>query len=271
MRILSVNINNNYTFQARRKEIRKADDLVRKVNQEIPAFSPTYAREFWFRFKKIKEGYTDKRIINSENKLERIRKKIAKEENPTSLFEQTREKKVGNCCEKTYLAMGALSANGINQYTRRYDVGVNWTAIDKRNGEKVFEDMQNFDHNIIITTLTNEEPKKFNDLIVIDGWLNKAMSLSEAHAEYGSMLKEKDISKMKEKAIINFVEENKKDYGLLGKKLPPDFDINNYEFKHNIVFFPHPDPRYRIKKDDFEKLGEMVREKYPSLVFKENK
>ena len=85
--------------------------------------------------------------------------------------------------------------------------------------------------------MTNEEPKKFNDLIVLDGWLNKAMSISEAHAEYGSMLKEKDISKMKEKAIIRFVDQNKKDYGLLGKKLPPDFDINNYEFKHNIVCY----------------------------------
>ena len=47
MKIQPVNINNNYSFQARKKEIKKADDIVRKVNNEFPAFSTTFATRNW--------------------------------------------------------------------------------------------------------------------------------------------------------------------------------------------------------------------------------
>ena len=267
MKIQSINTN-NYSFQAKRKEIRKADDIVRKVNQEFPAFSPTYAYEFWPHLKTIPEGYGDIRTINSEEKVRKYRKEIDHNKNYDTLLETIKEQKVANCGEKSYLTVAALLANGYTDYTRRYDVGIKWSATDNRTGERVFENIEDFDHSIILTTMTNDEPKSFNDIIVIDGWLNKAMSISEAHETYSSMLKEDFLTKTYEKSVLKFIKKNTKDYGLLGKKLPPDFDINNYKFKHNIVFYKHPAPRYPIKGDDFDKLTNKVKEKYPRLILK---
>ena len=265
MKIQSINTN-NYSFQARRKEIRRADDIVRNVNKNFPAFSTTYAEEFWFYLKKFKKGYTDKRIYNKHKELGEIRKNLNTKDMEETLFKKVKEKKVGNCGEKSYLTLGALSANGIKNFTRRYDVGIKWSATDLRTGERVFEDIQDFDHNIVVSTMTNEKPKRNNDLIVIDGWLNKAMSYSEAQAKYKAMIKEDFLSETQQTAIIKFIDASKKDYGLLGKKLPYDFDINNYEFEHNIVFYIPPKTRYHIISDEFDKLGEIVTEKYPELV-----
>lgn len=268
MKIQSVNINNNYTFQAKRKEIRKADDIVRHVNKNFPAFSPTYANEFWYKLKDIKEGYIDIRTLNSEEKLEKYRAEIKENKKYDSLLETIKEQKVANCGEKSYLTIATLLANGYDKYTKRFDVGIKWAATDKRTGERVFENIEDFDHSIILTTMTNEDAKRLNDLIVVDGWLNKAMSLSEAHGVYSSMLKEDFISETYEKTLKKFIKENTKDYGLLGKKLPPDFDINNYKFKHNIVFFKHPAQRYTIKGDDVDNLIKKVKEEYPELILK---
>ena len=271
MKIQTINTNNKYSFQARRKEIRKADDIVRKVNQEFPAFSPTYAYEFWPHLKTIPEGYGDIRTINSEEKVRKYRKEIDQNKNYDTLLETIKEQKVANCGEKSYLTVAALLANGYDKFTKRFNVGIKWAVTDKRTGEKVFEHIEDFDHSIIVTTMTNEEPARLNDLIVIDGWLNKAMSFSEAHATYEAMLKEDFLTETYEKSVLKFIKKNTKDYGLLGKKLPPDFDINNYKFKHNIVFYKPQDTRYPIKGNDFDKLTNKVKEKYPNLVFEENK
>ena len=268
MKIQTINTNNNYTFQAKRKELRKADDIVRKVNQEFPAFSPTYAYEFWPHLKTIPEGYGDIRTINSEEKIRKYREEIKQNKKYDSLFETIKEQKVANCGEKSYLTVAALLANGYDNYTSRFDVGIKWAATDKRTGERVFENIEDFDHSIILTTMKDEPMERLNDLIVVDGWLNKAMSFSEAHGVYGSMLKEDFITETYEKSLKKFIKENTKNYGLLGKKLPPDFDINNYKFKHNIVFYKHPAPRYPIKGDDFDKLIEKVKTEYPELILK---
>lgn len=270
MKIQSINTN-NYSFQAKRKEIRRADDIVRHVNKNFPAFSPTYANEFWYKLKGIKEGYIDIRTLNSEEKLEKYRAEIKENKKYDTLLDKVKKQKVANCGEKSYLTVAALLANGYDKFTKRFDVGIKWAVTDKRTGEKVFEHIEDFDHSIIVTTMTNEESTRLNDLIVIDGWLNKAMSFSEAHATYEAMLKEDFLTETYEKSVLKFIKKNTKDYGLLGKKLPPDFDINNYKFKHNMVFFKHPMQRYKIKGDDIDKLIKKVKEDYPELILESKK
>lgn len=262
---------NSYSFKARRKEIRKADDIVRKVNQEFPAFSPTYVKRNWFLLKNIKDGYSDRRVVKHSNTIEEIRAEARKNKNQDkfllSLFENIKNKKVGNCAEKCHITMGALSANGYTDCVNRISVGIEWKITDNRTGEKVYSEIFDLDHKVILTTMTNENPKNLNDLIIIDPWLNKAMSISEAEREYSSQVKKKKITETKNEAIANFVEKNKKDFGILGKKLPVDFNLNNYKYKYGIAFYQRPQI-YGIKNEDFEEFGKIVAPKYPELVLK---
>ena len=123
MQIQSVNINNNYSFKARRKEIRKADDIVRKVNCEFPAFSTTYADRFWLILNNKYKPSAKKKALTFNNKINTIRNNYlsVKEENRdlTKPFKDIKQYKAGNCAEKCLLTMGALSANGYQTFTKR--------------------------------------------------------------------------------------------------------------------------------------------------------
>ena len=271
MKIQPVNINNNYSFQARKKEIKKADDIVRNVNLQFPALSTSYAKRYWhITNDKFKTSYKQK-LLGFYEKINNCRKKIQRNEKEDKLsikvFENVKKYKIANCGEKCHLTMGALSANGYNEFTRRICIGIDWQAIDKRTGEVVFSQIDDLDHTVIATSMTNKEAKHDNDVIIIDPWLNKAMGLSEAKPLYESMANKKRLAKKEEEFISDFIQHNKKDYGILGKKLPPYFNINDYEITHEFTFF-HALKSYRLKDEDFKELGKVVAEKYPELVLK---
>ena len=107
MKIQPVNINNNYSFQARKKEIKKADDIVRNVNLQFPALSTSYAKRYWhITNDKFKTSYKQK-LLGFYEKINNCREKIQRNEKEDKLsikvFENVKKYKIANCGEKCHL------------------------------------------------------------------------------------------------------------------------------------------------------------------------
>lgn len=260
MKIQPVNINNNYSFQARKKEIRKADDIVRKVNNEFPAFSTTFATGNWNVLER-KDCYLPLSIRSGIRKeRDKFYAEVNKDKFALTVFDTIKETKIGNCSEKNWLTLGALAANGYYD-SFRISAQMKWNVIDKRNGKKVFAKDEDIDHDLILTTMNNTGDNT-KDAVIVDGWLNKAMSFSEAKTTYFSMIKEKEMEEMKDRVTREFITLNKDN----------EINLNNYEFIPQISFTIPKNYLFNIKnKEDMIEFGEIIAQKYPILVFKENK
>lgn len=262
--------NQTPNFTSRKPEIRKADDLVRKVNLNVPALSTSYAHTFWNSLNIDKYPKNFKTFAKiAWPKINKCRDEFGKTnknyENPIDILKATRKYKAGNCFEKSFLTLGALYANGF------YDaigtsVATKVKAIDKRTGKTVFKKNFLYDHCCIATGLSKQ--RQPNDIIIIDPWFNKAMSLSEAKEKYKTLIPEQEFLENIEKFKNKFIESNKKDYGIFGKKLPIDFNIKNYEFQSAVNFGTTPDCFQFEDITNRVKFGKLVKKEFPELVFK---
>ena len=258
MKIQPVNTNNNYTFQAKHKELRKADDIVRNVNLQFPAFSTSYAQRNWNVLSK-KDTFLPLRIkIKILNERDKFNIECKKDKYALTVFDTLKESKVGNCSEKNWLTLGALAANGYYD-SFRISAQMKWNVIDKRNGKKVFAKDEDIDHDLILTTMNNTG-NNTKDAVIVDGWLNKAMSFSEAKTTYFSMIKEKEMEEMKDRVTREFITLNK----------DKEIDLNNYEFIPQISFTIPKNYLFNIKnKEDMIEFGEIIAQKYPELILKD--
>ena len=260
MKIQPVNINNSYTFQAKKKDIRKADDIVRRVNQEFPAFSPTRVKYFWHPINEKKLQLLEKPLLNIMRIRERIGREINEDKFLLGIFDEIETNKTANCGEKSWLTLGALAANGYDKSVKSA-IGLKWEAYDMRNNETLIKGKIDLDHSAILTTMSKKKVKKPQDLIVLDPWFNKAMSYSEASAEYFKLLNDNRMLKI-HKEIINKLKE---------KNPNGEIDLSNYNIRFNIVFIDSS-CKYKLQsKDDMEKFGKVIAEKYPELILKEQK
>ena len=250
-------INTNYSFKSKRKEIRKADDIVRNVNLQFPAFSTSYAQRNWNVLSK-KDTFLPLRIkIKILNERDKFNIECKKDKYALTVFDTLKESKVGNCSEKNWLTLGALAANGYYD-SFRISAQMKWNVIDKRNGKKVFAKDEDIDHDLILTTMNNTG-NNTKDAVIVDGWLNKAMSFSEAKTTYFSMIKEKEMEEMKDRVTREFITLNK----------DKEIDLNNYEFIPQISFTIPKNYLFNIKnKEDMIEFGEIIAQKYPELILK---
>ena len=258
MKIQPVNI--NYSFKAKRKEVRKADDLVRKVNNEFPAFSTSYVKSFWHPINEKKFTLLEKPLLKTKSLKERTNKEIYEDKFLLGIFDEIKNNKTANCGAKSWLTLGALAANGYDIAVKSA-IGVKWEAYDRRNNETILKGKTDLDHSAILTTMSNKKGKKLQDLIVIDAWLNKAMSYSEAKAEYFKLL---DIKKIVDihKQIID---------KLKAEKPNEEIDLSNYNIRFNIIFGESSSKYLLPKSEDMREFGKKVAEKYPELILKKEK
>ena len=260
MKIQSVNSNNNYNFKARRKDIREADKIVRNVNLQFPAFSPTYVKYFWHPINDKKIKLLENQLLKIKSLRERIDKEKEEDKFVIGIFDEIKKNKTANCEEKCWLTLGTLAANGYNIGVKSA-IGLNWEAYDRRNNKSILNGKMDLDHSAILTTMSNKKAKKAQDLIVLDPWLNKAMSYSEASAEYLKLLNNKKMLEIYKKIIDELNEKNPNS----------KIDLSNYNIRFNVIFIDGSS-KYNIKsKGDMKEFGKKVTEKYPELILKEQK
>jgi len=254
----------NVNFTSRNIYIRKADDIVRKVNCEFPMFSPTKALLSWKIMGNDNSGknYTYK-IFNQ--KFSKLFNKIRKSgelsnDNPCFLktFENAQNYKIGNCREQSHITLGSLFANG---YYKSMSIipCINIDVVEKNTNKKVFEYCYPCDHIAILSKMGKEGKIPTTSCVILDGWLNKAMSYSEALNEYKQLFYARELP-----FAINFAKENLKNkQGSIRYFLNALF--KKYTFKTHFTIGND------LSKDLFslaqaKEIGETIAKKYPNVL-----
>lgn len=168
MHINSINNNYNINFKSRNAEIRLADDIARKVNQEFPRISSTTMLGF--------------KNINQYRKLHgRFKSKIEKmryakqtafytartfSQKLLAITSNIKAHKLGNCGESAQLAEIAARANGIEDCSCVLVTG-NLNDLHR----------YNFDHTVVLV-------KNSGKPYIIDSWLGFADYIPEAIKRY---------------------------------------------------------------------------------------
>ena len=246
--------NSTLNFTSRNIDIRKADDIVRQANKVIPCFNPTYAYENWRILNPSKGGSFIRRtkfFAKFENLISKMRQEYNANsaKNPTfyfDLFNKVKEERIGNCYEKAYLTLGTLFANGYNN-AMKVGLEMELGAYDKITGKKVLTKIIPIDHTTVLSTMNNPNRYDIDKTIVLDGWLNKAMTVSEAKKEY-----ERFVPKRRIESEIQEMQREIK-WKRLG-------ETNNFEFRKSVEFLEDK----RFTSDEAKAFGEEILKKYPS-------
>ena len=267
MKITSINNHPQISFLSKNKNIRLADDIVRKTRQEFPAYSPSYIDSYWqcLRTPKHSDGKNNLKILANKlgNRLFacRINTNFRQDilEDPLALLKTTKEHKVANCIEYAQLTESCLLANGYKN-TKLAAVKIKLSLYDKSTDEKVYEDIKPFDHIIVIANL-NDDDENSDEPVVLDGWIGKAMSISEAKREYLGMLSSKDMQEIASSGLQKYRHEQS------SKQNNKEIDPNNLNYKIQILF---DEIDKSFLKENFEKspttVIEMIRTQFPNLI-----
>lgn len=260
-----MNISFNPSFTSRNKNIRKADDILRKAREAFPATSATYIDSFYktaqstdsnkskkanmvaYKYDKF-VGFVRKQVhLHSYEGATEEEKKMNAPIFQTLTFVEIA--KAANCHEYASIATAGLTANGIYD-NERVHLALDIQYKNKETGEIEYHRTLPIDHTAIKTRIGKDD-------IIVDAWLGMADSLSGASAKYKQLLLNKDID-----------EEIKIHRSLfrLEKSTPnniidPD---NDYELKTSIKYIPveYSDP------ETMKEIGYFSRCFYPDLCLK---
>lgn len=271
MRIANYRTNPNLYFSSRKKKIRMGDDIVRKTKQEFSALSPSYADDYWLCLRTPQHSNLGRNLNIFTDKLSiplyecRIRYNFRQEVLKDVLAElkAIKEYGVANCAEFAELVEAALLANNFNN-SKLAKVMIQLSLYDKLTGDEIYKYTIPFDHMIVLTSLDDEENSK--EEIVLDGWIGKAMSTSEAKREYLSML-----TRQAESQIVSD--------GLAGYDLFLDSTQENHDtatlddVDYTIKIFFEESKKSYLRKEfekDPEKIISLLRSNFPNLLLKDN-
>ena len=268
MRILSVTCTNSPNFTAKKKEIRRADDIQRAARKEFPMLSSTYVAEKYGVYdknskynslcqrgmrtlsRKIRATRDDLYNLHN-NTAYRIPWMVRNSDVLTSTLDVFKKHKVGNCSESGQLALAALYANG---YYNSKIVDLHYVAQAVNEDGDVLcsvHPRRGLDHVFVVTDMNEDEERD----IVVDPWFGFADSFSGACDKFKDTYLD-EIDKLKEKC-------EKKIKRLQKLKLK---DKEDYQIRGNFFVKPYP-----VSKTYSSSVisGIKIREKYPELVIED--
>lgn len=249
-------------FKSRNIDIRNANAIANHVNRCFPMFKPTYALQYWKIFDTAKENGAQLKTHFSRKymgKVMAIRDEYLGEytQKPyhIELTDSVKSSKLGNCFESAFITLETLYANGFEK-SKKVSPRLEITGYDKSTKKEVIWKSFSIDHTCVITSMNNPKRVDIDDVIVIDSWLNKAMTVPEAKQEFFKLISKKELARnlfetqheLKKK--LNNFSDNK------------GFDLNNYEFKTNIHFVSDEN----FVSSEIKEISQDVRERYPQLI-----
>lgn len=267
MRVTSINyISPN--FNARKPEIKKADDIQRIARREFPTLSSTYVDMFYCCTKKPNkdlykqykaekfENIINEKITDSRNRADRNERIFGLSIPYTNVLNYVKRDKAGNCAECSASVIAALAANGIYD-SQMTNIGFSIEFINKNTKETEYKATEPIDHSMVLTALNKTNPKK-KDIIVIDSWLGFTDSISGAKNRYKKVFTDKfmesEIKYHRSLFRINQYEKSQK-----------FINYDDYDIRTRIYFYKAPD---KYNTEDLKDLGTFCRIKYPMLQVK---
>ncbi|MBQ8887464.1 MAG: hypothetical protein IJY61_07180 [Candidatus Gastranaerophilales bacterium] len=264
---MKISLQTNYTrpiFSAKKKEIRKADDIQRKATANFPMFSPSYLQEFYCLNGK---GQNTPKQVRTIQIAQRIVYKINAgrivddESSKKSYFveppfirplERIKKTKIGNCHEASIVTMATLAANGIND-AKRVSLEQKTEYVHKKTNKVIFAKNYDLDHTIVISAMGKENPKE-KDMIVLDSWMGFADSISGAKDKYARFI---DENKNKSDFNDSFSLFRIDHFEETGEFL----DKNDFYIRNRIVFKDEE----KLSENEIKELGRCSRMMYPHL------
>ena len=261
-------------FKSRKKEIRKADDIQRRMLQTFPMLSPSYMDEFYFSTKIDKDGVpvnkharhifkkadcklTAVRTISKNPEKYGIKRSKVEQNIPyTQLLDGIRLMKVGNCEEKAIAALAALCANG-EYNAERVCLGLKTEYINKNTGETEYQAIDSLDHSFVVAVLEDSEKK---DKIVMDPWLGFTDSISGAKARFKQIYDDNALHDILSYHRSMFRLQKAEKTGIVIK--PED-----YERRTNFVFYTP----VKLTDENLKDLGLYSRIMFDKLILPESK
>ncbi|MBE7705278.1 MAG: hypothetical protein E7Z90_05655 [Cyanobacteria bacterium SIG29] len=256
------------TFSAKKKEIKKADDIQRKAKANFPMFSPSYLVNFYTLNRK---GINEERQTRTTQIAQRIVYKInafrelehndgenefyniyRRNEPPfIRTLDRIKKTKIGNCHEASITALAGLAANGYDG--QRVSLKIEKQFVDRKTNKIIFKKQYDADHTFTITTMNQENPKP-NDFIVLDPWMDFACSVSDAKNRYNAIV---DFEKYKDDFNDNFSLFRVENFERTGEFINKSDCIlrNKLVFKVENEYSP----------EEIKSLGRYARMMYPHL------
>ena len=277
MQITPVSLYNSIHFASKNKNIKRADDVMRKSKLAFPYIGNTYIDRF-YRTVNIPNNSNARRLYHViDGRLSSYRNSIASEEDELLLqrqyddcakdyfipgFEKSRnadkmthQRYKGNCDEAARAALAALYANGFYN-SNLANLYYKTSLVNKYTGEVEYEDEMDLDHVFVLTDMGSGDKN-----IVIDPWLSFADSKSAAKGRYYQVYYDKEGLKDFELNLEKSFNGNTKIWQL-------DRDNNDYYQKSSFVFRTKPTHKKAAQRHE---AGYQFRKLYPELLLNKAK
>ena len=272
MKITPVSLYNSIYFTSKNKNIRLADDVMRKSKLAFPYVGNTYINRFYRTVNNPNNSNARRlyhliharlssyrySIENEEDKLlaQRQYDDCAKDyfipgfEKSRNADKETHQRHKGNCDEAARAALAALYANGFYN-SNLANLYYKTSLVNKHTGEVEYEDEIDLDHVFVVTDMGSGDKN-----IVIDPWLSFADSESAAKGKYYQIYYD-------EEGLKEFELSFKKSFNANTKIWQLDRDINDYYQKSSFVFRTKPTHKKDVQKHE---AGYQFRTLYPELL-----
>ncbi len=264
MNISSVQ-NYNFSFNARKSDIREADRIMRASKRTFPVVSSSYIDHFYHSETPRKDSLKRKVSYNVFDKINNIRifdeKLVAPGLNiPKSernimyapILRGMEQMRAGNCYESAVGVLAALAANGIYD-AKIVNLYLETEFINKKDGICEYTRSDEADHCFVVTSMGRNSSKE-DDIVVIDPWLSFTDSVSSAKARYKQVFQ----SELRKELFYEQWSHFKNQKAGKGEEV----DLKDYNISQKL-YFRIPDFS-KVKSN--KNLGEYAANNFPSLV-----
>ena len=246
------------SFRAHKKDVRDADDIMRRAKNEFPLTSSTKMDTFWDTKKNVSPKQ-QKTINGLQNRICALRRSSEKKQemlrylsNPYMPYlEEMKQKKIGNCYESAVSAIAGLRANGYPADLAY--LFIEHSFVDKKTKKVVFSKEFDYDHVFTVTDMGKKDLKT-EKKIILDPWLGYCGTWQEIGAKYKHLwMEDEDYVLFLYNSENEFAEELKNG----------NSKVSDFEEKITSGYRIIPSGDLKDKK-----IQHQLRKKFPALIVK---
>ena len=247
------------SFKSHSKEVRDAEQIMRKTQSTFPMVSPTRITAFYHTQHKPVTSQINDKVNKMQAEIYKMRsradlkKKLAKcADNAYRVhIEDIEKNRMGNCYESAIMTAAALCANGYNSDVATLYVVHNF--IDKKTKQIEYREGAFLDHAFAVTDMGRDITDR-NRQIILDPWVGICGEWDEINSKYHALFAH-------DSDLEQFLDNDREEFKNRLEDEYPDKNISDYEEKIGFTYRP-----IYIGKINRDKAKEYLRKKYPQLI-----
>lgn len=251
-------IKNNFSFQKRNNQVRKADKFQRELKRQIPMSSSTISYlnsvpkmgmdEFGY-LTTTKAIWANDICIRLHNQIDCKRQpylyELSTPEAILKIIRTAKKDKIGDCLETSHLLLGMLIANGYHN-SAVVAPYIETVAINERMGVKKILKTP-IDHELVLSKIDGKE-------VMIDPLLNITEGLSGYNKMFESSCYALKIKESRKNGIME-----------LNQKYPFFMQDEDTKIQSQRIYYYFPDEK-QLNAQEKQELAEKIAEEFPELI-----